>query len=225
MRKVRGDSPRLCIHRAGGQAAAASGPCVPSGPAFQRHARTTAGTHRAPAGHDDRRDIRNGNLTYPLIKRSLHTSCTLPGLAATRPPPAGPRPGSSQRLQPKRRRCSSLPSRQDGDQAMNATDAARRLHESNPVAGDAFAAAAGDSIGRATFEYIMASPPRPEPGPGRAGARLSRRRRSAGAGSQVHFYDRDPGLTGMDAVRPAAVGTMVLRPRAPARLSSVDPDR
>ena len=61
---------------------------------------------------------------------------------------------------------------------MNATDAARRLHESNPVAEDAFAGAAGDGIGRATFERIMASPPGPEPGPRRVRSRRrwSRRR-------------------------------------------------
>jgi hypothetical protein len=34
-------------------------------------------------------------------------------------------------------------------------DAARLLRESNPVAADAFAAAAGDSLGRATFERII----------------------------------------------------------------------
>lgn len=61
---------------------------------------------------------------------------------------------------------------------MNATDAARRLHESNPVTEDAFTGAAGDGIGRATFKRIMASPPQPEPGPSRvrSGRRWSRRR-------------------------------------------------
>ena len=66
---------------------------------------------------------------------------------------------------------------------MNATDAARRLHESNPVTEDAFAGAAGDGIGRATFERIMASPPRPEPGPGRGWSR--RRLLAIGAGAAV----------------------------------------
>ena len=43
-----------------------------------------------------------------------------PGLAAvSRPPPPGPRPRRGQRLQQQRRRYHSLPSCQDGDQAMN----------------------------------------------------------------------------------------------------------
>jgi hypothetical protein len=48
-----------------------------------------------------------------------------------------------------------------------AMDAARRLRESNPVADDAFAAAAGDSTGRATFERITGRSPRPAPVTGR----------------------------------------------------------
>jgi hypothetical protein len=44
-----------------------------------------------------------------------------------------------------------------------ATYAARRLRESNPVADDAFAAAAGDSLGRATFEHITGSSAKPAP--------------------------------------------------------------
>ena len=48
------------------------------------------------------------------------------------------------------------------------TDDARRLRESNPVAEDAFAGAASDSIGRSTFEHITTSPPGAEPAPGRA---------------------------------------------------------
>jgi hypothetical protein len=42
-----------------------------------------------------------------------------------------------------------------------ATDAVRLLAQSNPVAQDAFAGAADDSLGRATFERIIASPVRP----------------------------------------------------------------
>jgi peptide/nickel transport system substrate-binding protein len=40
-------------------------------------------------------------------------------------------------------------------------DAARLLRESNPVPDDAYASAAGDSLGRATFERITASSPDP----------------------------------------------------------------
>jgi hypothetical protein len=47
-------------------------------------------------------------------------------------------------------------------------DAARLLRESNPVADDAFADAAGDSLGRATFERIIDRSPEPEPVTGRA---------------------------------------------------------
>ena len=42
-------------------------------------------------------------------------------------------------------------------------DAARLLRESNPVADDAFAGAAGDSLGRATFERITGRSPKPAP--------------------------------------------------------------
>ena len=49
-----------------------------------------------------------------------------------------------------------------------ATDAARRLRESNPVADDAFAAAAGDSLGRATFERIIGISAKPAPVPARS---------------------------------------------------------
>ena len=40
-------------------------------------------------------------------------------------------------------------------------DAARLLRESNPVPDDAFAGAAGDSLGRATFERITGRSPEP----------------------------------------------------------------
>lgn len=56
---------------------------------------------------------------------------------------------------------------------MKATDAARLLRESNPVADDAFAGAAGDSLGRATFERITGGSPRPA----QATRRSPRRRR------------------------------------------------
>jgi hypothetical protein len=52
-----------------------------------------------------------------------------------------------------------------------ATDAAWWLRESNPVADDAFAGAAGDSLGRATFEHIIGSSARPAPVPVRSPAR------------------------------------------------------
>ena len=42
-----------------------------------------------------------------------------------------------------------------------AADATRRLRDSNPVADDAFAGAAGDSLGRATFERIIDLSPEP----------------------------------------------------------------
>ncbi len=51
---------------------------------------------------------------------------------------------------------------------MKATDAARLLRESNPVADDAFAGAAGDSLGRATFEHITGRSPKPAPVTGRS---------------------------------------------------------
>jgi hypothetical protein len=47
-------------------------------------------------------------------------------------------------------------------------DAARLLRESNPVADDAFAGSAGDSLGRATFERITGRSPRPAPVTGRS---------------------------------------------------------
>jgi photosystem II stability/assembly factor-like uncharacterized protein len=53
-------------------------------------------------------------------------------------------------------------------------DAARLLRESNPVPDDAFAGAAGDSLGRATLERITTSSPRPAPVTGRS---LQARRR------------------------------------------------
>ena len=42
-------------------------------------------------------------------------------------------------------------------------DAARLLRESNPVSDDAFASAADDSLGRATFECIIDGSPKPAP--------------------------------------------------------------
>jgi photosystem II stability/assembly factor-like uncharacterized protein len=53
-------------------------------------------------------------------------------------------------------------------------DAARLLRESNPVPHDAFAGAAGDSLGRATLRHITTSSPRPAPVTGRS-ARAPRR--------------------------------------------------
>ncbi|HEX3925625.1 MAG TPA: hypothetical protein VHY31_25330 [Streptosporangiaceae bacterium] len=47
-------------------------------------------------------------------------------------------------------------------------DAARLLRESNPVADDAFAGAAGDSLGRATFERVTGLSPEPAPATGRS---------------------------------------------------------
>ena len=47
-------------------------------------------------------------------------------------------------------------------------DAARLLRESNPVADDAFAGAAGDLVGRATFERITGRSPEPAPVTGRS---------------------------------------------------------
>ena len=52
-----------------------------------------------------------------------------------------------------------------------ATDAAGWLRESNPVAAGAFAGAAGDSLGRATFERIIGSSPGPAPVPVRSPGR------------------------------------------------------
>jgi peptide/nickel transport system substrate-binding protein len=52
--------------------------------------------------------------------------------------------------------------------------AARLLRESNPVPDDAYAGAAGDSLGRATFKRITSSPPGPAPVTGRS--RHARRR-------------------------------------------------
>jgi hypothetical protein len=49
-------------------------------------------------------------------------------------------------------------------------DAARLLRESNPVADDAFSGAAGDSIGRATFEHITGGPSRRAQAAGRSSA-------------------------------------------------------
>jgi photosystem II stability/assembly factor-like uncharacterized protein len=63
------------------------------------------------------------------------------------------------------------------------TDDARRLRESNPVAADAFAGAATDSIGRATFEHITTSPP--GPGPARSHAWGRRRLLAIGAVAAV----------------------------------------
>jgi photosystem II stability/assembly factor-like uncharacterized protein len=53
-------------------------------------------------------------------------------------------------------------------------DAARLLRESNPVPDNAFADAAGDSLGRATLKRITTSPPGPAPVTGRS---LQARRR------------------------------------------------
>jgi hypothetical protein len=55
-------------------------------------------------------------------------------------------------------------------------DAARLLRQSNPVAHDAFTGAAGDRLGRATFERITGSSPKPAPATGR----VPRRRRLFG---------------------------------------------
>ena len=49
-------------------------------------------------------------------------------------------------------------------------DAARLLRESNPVAHDAFSGAAGDSLGRATFERITGGPSRRAQAAGRSSA-------------------------------------------------------
>jgi hypothetical protein len=54
-----------------------------------------------------------------------------------------------------------------------AADAARLLRESNPVAGDAFAGAAGDNLGRAAFERIIDL----SAGPAQAAGRAPRRPR------------------------------------------------
>ena len=71
-------------------------------------------------------------------------------------------------------------------------DAARLLRESNPVADDAFAGAAGDSLGRATFERIIdvsAEPaqvtgPLPGPAPAVLAGRRGRRCRGRGRGGR-----------------------------------------
>lgn len=67
---------------------------------------------------------------------------------------------------------------------MNATtNGAQRLRESNPVAEDAFANAASDSLGRTTFEHIISSPTGPLPVRGRAPGR--RQLLAIGAGAAV----------------------------------------